>query len=314
MRQVAMVAALAVSVLSWLASPVAADPICQRRDNTTGVCTIWLEDPGTPPSDGPGSDPGTVSGAHASCFWDPSIKHLTRPPAGPVPCSTSNGYWSNSYQCYISLAHPQPEAGDPAWAGHLPGDGAIYACFQPQTDLLVYLWSANPPPSSAGGPSPEQVARQAIASMRLRAIDIGIVPKPGPDSVGLVGMPTWLWVANPDGTSFGPRTVSASAGGITITATAKVEKIVWAMRDGTSVTCTTAGTPYEPRFGRRDSPTCGHTYEQTSSAQPGGVFPVSASSYWVVNWAGAGQSGTIRLDPLIQTTSIRIGELQVLVQ
>ncbi len=314
MRFLAAIGMVAViMVMGGASTPATADPVCQRQNLATGACTIWVDDPGTPPA-GADPGPGPGSGAQASCFWDPSIKHLTRPPAGPVPCHASDGYWSNSYQCYIRLAHPQPESDDPVWAGHLPGDGAIYACFQPQTDLLAFLWSANPPPSSAGGPTPEQVARQAIASMLLRAIDIGIVPKPGPDSVGLVGMPTWLWVANPDGTSFGPRTVSASAGGITITATANVEKIVWAMGDGASVTCTTAGTPYEPRFGRRDSPTCGHTYEQTSSAQPGGVFPVSASSYWVVNWAGAGQSGTIRLDPLIQTTSIRIGELQVLVQ
>ena len=194
------------------------------------------------------------------------------------------------------------------------GDGAVYGCFQPQTDIMLFVWSANPPAGAVSGPTPEEVAQQAIASMKLRAIDIGITPRPGPDSVGLVGMPTWLWVANRDGTTFGPQTMSASAGGITVTATARVEKIVWSMGDGTSVTCTTAGTPYEPRFQRHESPDCGHTYTRTSSRLPGGVFPVSASSYWVVNWAGAGQSGTIRLAPLTQTTEIRVGELQVLVQ
>ena len=64
-------------------------------------------------------------------------------------------------------------------------------------------------------------ARQiAIENMHLRAIDIGIAPEPGPDSIGLVGMPVWMWAANPDEHTVGPITESASAGGITVTATA----------------------------------------------------------------------------------------------
>ncbi len=33
--------------------------------------------------------------------------------------------------------------------------------------------------------------------MSLRPITIGIVPKAAPGSVGLVGMPVWMWVASP---------------------------------------------------------------------------------------------------------------------
>ena len=61
--------------------------------------------------------------------------------------------------------------------------------------------------------------------MNLRPISIGIVPEDRPGSVGLVGMPVWLWAASPGpAQSWGPITRSASAGGVTVTATAKVQQ------------------------------------------------------------------------------------------
>jgi hypothetical protein len=179
--------------------------------------------------------------------------------------------------------------------------------------MVVAFWSQDTPPGAAAGPSPRDVAQLAIKQLNLRAIDIGIVPEPRPDSIGLVGMPVWMWVDAPNDHTFGPATASASAGGITVTATAKVFRITWDMGDGTQVVCRTAGTPYDPSFGRRDSPDCGHTYERSSADQPDQKFTVSATSDWVITWAGAGQTGTIRLDGLTRTTRIAVGEAQVLV-
>jgi hypothetical protein len=228
-----------------------------------------------------------------------------------VECSSEFGYWSNSYNCYVQALNPQPPAGDPNWQGHQPGDGAVYSCFQPQTDIIVYFWSQNAPPG--GGPTPREVAQLAIAQMNLRAINIGIAPKPGPNSVGIVGMPVWMWAKAPNAHTFGPITASASAGGITITATAKVLKVTWDMGDGTKVVCKTAGTPYDPSYGRSDSPTCGHKYLKSSAEEPTEQFEVSATSSWVITWSGAGQTGTIRLNGLVRSTQITIGEAQVLV-
>ncbi|MGO0577712.1 hypothetical protein [Ornithinimicrobium panacihumi] len=105
----------------------------------------------------------------------------------------------------------------------------------------------------------------------------------------------------------GPITQSASAGGYTVTATGRVERFVWDMGDGTTVVCTTPGTPYEDRFGDMDSPDCGHRYTEQ------GHHPVSATSYWVITWAGMGQSGTIEMD-LVRDGQIVMGEAQVLSQ
>jgi hypothetical protein len=227
--------------------------------------------------------------------------------------SAKSGYWSNTYNCYVQLAHPQPPAGDPNWQGHKPGDGAVYSCYQPQTDMSILFWAANPPPGSGSGPSPRDVAEVAIKQMHLAAIDIGIAPRPGRGSVGLVGMPVWMWAENPDGHTYGPISATASAGGITITATAKVRQITWDMGDGSEVICTTAGTPYRPSYGREQSPDCGHIYRKSSANQPGESYTVTATSDWVVTWSGAGQVGTIRVGGLTRSTRIQIGEAQVLV-
>lgn len=310
-----LLTALSAGVLSALVQgPLYADTVCSQTDPATGECLIWIEVPGTPEAPGePGDDGPQDTGSGAACYWDGTSQGITKPPPGPVPCSSPAGYWSNNYHCYISPVKPQPPAGDPSWQGHEPGDGAVYNCYQPQTGLLITIWSQDPPPNSGTGPTPREVAQIAIERMRLSAINIGIAPEPGPESVGLVGMPVWMWAKDPNAHTVGPITESASAGSITVTATAKVLHITWDMGDGTEVACDTAGTPYKPEFGRKDSPDCGHTYTKSSAQEPGDVYTVTATSSWVVTWSGAGQTGTIRLDGLNRSTQIRIGEAQVLV-
>lgn len=290
------------------------DTVCSQTDPATGECLIWINVPGNDGTPGqPGDDGPKDTGSGQSCYWDGTDQGIMKPPPGPVPCSSPAGYWSNGYRCYISLVDPQPPAGDPSWQGHEPGDGAVYNCFQPQTQLLITIWSQDPPPNSGAGPTPAEVAHLAIEEMHLSAIDIGIAPEPGPDSIGLVGMPVWMWAKAPNDHTYGPITATASAGGITITATAKVLRITWDMGDGTEVVCDTAGSPYKPEFGRSDSPDCGHTYKKSSAHEPGETYTVTATSSWVVNWSGAGQTGVIRLNGLNRSTQIRIGEAQVLV-
>ena len=292
-----------------------ADTVCQQTDPATGLCLIWIEVPGNPGDDGePGDDGPKDTGSVANCYWDGTAQGITKPPPGPVPCTSEHGYWSNSYRCYILLIDPQPAAGDPSWQGHEPGDGGVYHCYQPQTDLLIYIWSQDPPPSSGLGPTPRDVAQLAIGQMELRAVDIGITPEPGDDSIGIVGMPVWLWAKTPDSHTYGPITESATAGGITVSATARVHEITWVMGDGNEVVCHTSGTPYKPSYGKKPSPDCGHTYEKSSSNEAGGKFTVTPTSDWVITWQGAGQTGTIRLNGLQRSVEIAVGEAQVLVR
>ena len=59
---------------------------------------------------------------------------------------------------------------------------------------------------------------------------------------------------------------------------------------------------------------CGHRYEKMSTDQPDEAYQVTATSHWVVEWTGGGQSGTIEFDLTTDALPIRIGEAQVLTQ
>ncbi|QKE85135.1 ATP/GTP-binding protein [Arthrobacter sp. NEB 688] len=171
---------------------------------------------------------------------------------------------------------------------------------------MIYLvWLAEPP--NGAPPNPASLAARAVETMNLRAVSIGIVPESRPDAIGLVGMPVWMWNASDAAETWGPVTKSASAGGYTVTATAKVEKVVWAMGDGHVVVCRTSGTAYRDSYGKSESPTCGYRYDQQ------GRYTVRATSYWRVDWSGIGQSGSIPLQ-FSDSVVITVGEVQVLTQ
>ncbi|MFE5291411.1 hypothetical protein ACFQ8T_04465 [Isoptericola sp. NPDC056618] len=317
---------VALAGLISQAAPAAAGgaPDCERTDPRTGQCLVAVvvpprQDENAQPAADNGNgadhkDGPKDSGSGSPCYFDPSKQGFTTVKAGPVPCKSDLGYWSNAHQCYIRVLEPQPGPDDPAWQGHSPDDdGAVYGCHQPlPVDISVYMWLAAPPDASGTGPSPRQVAEMAVDKMDLHAITIGIAPEPGEGSQGVVGMPVWMWAVDPGPSTVGPATASASAGGITVTATARIHDIAWDMGDGTVVTCQGAGTPYAASYGRSESPDCGHVYSTSSVDRPGQQFTVSATSDWVVTWEGAGQTGTIRLDGLTESVQIAVGEVQVL--
>ncbi len=218
-----------------------------------------------------------------------------------VPCKSDQGTWYSPRQCYISRIVPPPDFSYPAWEGRTTG--SLYYCRVTGLDVgsPVVIWID----SSTSPPDPEELARRAVNQMQLKPITIGIVPNDDPDSVGLVGMPIWLWVASPSDQTMGPISRSASEGGYTVTATAEVERVRWSMGDGGVKTCTGPGTPYKLRYGITESPTCGYRFEKQ------GEFTVAARSDWLVRWSGIGETGTFRIY-LTQNTQVVIGELNVL--
>jgi hypothetical protein len=214
----------------------------------------------------------------------------------------------NGIAClFMGALVPTPPKRDSIWGGH--NDGGIYQCLVAGSDVngdrVLLFWAAGPPPAAPPPPDPEVLARQAMNAMQLKAVNIGIVPEPRPGSVGIIGLPTWMWVKGAAENTWGPITRTASAGGFSVRATAKVKKVVWDMGDGTQVVCFAKGTPYADSFGRQSSPDCGHTYTRQGS------YAVTATSYWSVTWTGVGESGVIPLD-LSRTTNITMGESQVI--
>ncbi|MEJ8654994.1 ATP/GTP-binding protein [Streptomyces sp. MS1.AVA.4] len=216
----------------------------------------------------------------------------------------------NKPVCTVRKLDPQPPAGGALWGDQSPSDGAVYerVCLTgPGGTPVITTFVAD---GAAGVPAvdPAVVAQQAVDKMRLSGPDIA---SPRPAGKYIVGVPVWMWVQQSPST-FGPNTASATAGGVTVTATAKVTKIVWKMGDGSTVTCNGPGTPYKASYGKQDSPSCGHTYTRTSASRSGGAYALTATSTWTVDWqvSGSGESG--QLTEIRQSQEqVAIGELQV---
>jgi hypothetical protein len=166
------------------------------------------------------------------------------------------------------------------------------------------VWIAN----GTAGPalSPAQVAQMARKQLRLPQPRIAA----SPTGDQLVNLPTWLWLSE------GWRQVSASASvpGVSVTAVAQPTSVEWSTGDGSTVTCTGAGTPFRAGITdpRSPSPDCGHTYRVSSANQPGQAFPVTATVRWTVTWSGAGQSGTFPDMTTTRTAAFRVAESQAL--
>ncbi|WP_159401121.1 ATP/GTP-binding protein [Streptomyces sp. NRRL B-24484] len=230
-----------------------------------------------------------------------------------VPCHRDDLGWFNpSDRCYWKAFAPQPPASDPGWsiaigggAGASPDKGALYdvACLAKGAELQGgTYYRTTPPPGYGGMVDPAVIAQNMVSRMGLTGADIGTAPKQGGTS--LVGLPVWLW-NNTSATTWGPNSASASAGGVTVTATARVDRIIWSTGDGTSVTCKSPGKPYQPSYGT-SAPDCGHTYTRP------GHFQITATSKWVVDWtATTGQGGQILVDRT-SNADVSIAEAQAL--
>jgi len=288
-----LAALLLAAGLTVSASALAvADPAeCDR--STDPWCSI---DDGRPPG---GGGPGGGGGG-GGCTWSGRV----------MPCSDPEFGFYVGGGCYWNRLDPPPAGLTPP-AGTDPATGAwgVRTCYTSPgsgTVTQVYQWRDNLP----GSTTPAALAQQALAKLRLRGAQIGITPDPS--GSGAVGLPVWLWTAVTPGT-WGPQSASASGGGITVTITAKAQRIEWRMGDGHTKICNNPGTRYEDRYGNAMSPTCGYRYSVPSvtAADPNGRHTVTATTYWWVDWSGGGQSGV--LSPTSQSqTSVRIGEIPVL--
>lgn len=309
-RRSTAAAVLALLLLGWPAQSAVADGpgggvVCppDKLD-----CDVTAENPGKPADSKPGKPGGGGGGGKAKCAID----------GKEVPCSRDDiGVFNSADACYWQVLDPQPAATDKIWtyatdvpADWKPGDpGKLYNVTCPGIGReLMGGTTFSPTGPAGGGVDIQALAQQAVENLRLEGADIGIAPKPS--GVGVVGMPVWIW-NTPGPTHTGPATASASAGGVTVTATAKVRNVTYKMGDGQTVVCTAPGTPYAAEYSKRMSPDCGHRYTAPSATVDGGRYKVTATTTWDVEWAGAGQTGTITTTR-DAATSVEIREVQVL--
>ncbi len=225
------------------------------------------------------------------------------------------GYFNVSNGCYYLRLDPQPPLTDPVYDGHTPGTGAVYriTCTDGPppwglgSETVGEYWLDKP----AGPVNPIDLEFLALAKIRLDPADIHSAPS----SVGvggLVGLPVWLWTPRTPNT-WGPLGASQTSGTVTVTISAKAEKIVWNMGDGHLVTCKNPGAAFRSSTPAGAKPACGYRYLTSSRDESGGRFTVTATTTWRVTWAGGGGNGVITVIR-VAGTSLRINEAQVVVK
>ncbi len=218
-----------------------------------------------------------------------------------VPCTSKNGWWHSSRNCYVKPAGKVlVETFTLVARGR---DGQIMRCTFPDGDSELF-WQRNNKPQ----PNPAVLARSAIKQMRLTPIKPGIAPFPRDEGKlnGFVGIHIWLWADEPSAQNMGPITKTVAVDGFSVTTTAKVAKIIWDMGDGNQVSCGKGSkwTSYAAR-GNKPSPTCGYQYKKQ------GRYTITAKSRWRVVWAGMGQSGVFYITRETKFENL-VGEIHVL--
>ncbi|GAA4660128.1 hypothetical protein [Arthrobacter cryoconiti] len=297
-----------------------------------GSCIVSIEVPGGGGGNGNGN--GGVDGGGTGNAGNPGTRECAATGAGtlggeptsrkkgPLPCTNDFGaVWDDAHQCYMTLYTGEPGHPDgEIWNNGVKLDpkntkGKFYGC-----DLLSFgsafqspIWLDTPPGAPAVPPiTPAEAAAELFKRFQFKGVDIGIVPRPGAGSQGSVGLPVWMWVNNPAQNTYGPWTQSDTIRGLAISGTAKVTSIDWNMGDGTVISCSNPGSPYDVSFGVQSSPDCGYSYSRMSKDQPGGKYPVSATSHWQFDWAAGGQTGTATTTAQ-SVTQLDIGEMQTVI-
>ncbi|WP_239070634.1 hypothetical protein [Amycolatopsis sp. SID8362] len=279
-----LTAGLLAAALPGVASGQAGPGGCTSA-GTRGMCWVAATDPGRP---------GTTAGGNPQRGRAP---HAGGRPAAQPPC--------------VDQPWTPPPAGDPLWGGHSPSDGSLKLLICQGGGALQgwprVVFAPNGQPVVVPQVSPAELAEQAISEMGLSAPDIRLAPPAGSPHGATIGFPVWMWTARREAT-VGPVTRTASAGSVTVTATATLAKIDWSMGDGSTVSCPGPGTEFTDDRAGQPSPTCGHVYRALVG---GGVAGIDATSRWEIRWSGGGQSA-FRTMALTSSARLPVREIRTL--
>lgn len=295
---------------------------CHLTEDNTWECTVETGDPGSGGGPVGGTRPAGFTPGPTSCEYPGDIYDR---PAAAVPCSTSAGWWSTSSNCsygWVQLQTPQ----QPPGPGRNPQVGAwydctTYVCANPtaadtRACYDISFWSNTPPPG-IDRYSPAQAAGLAKDLLNITSIDIGMAPANkvhSDDPVGTapyrrtwVGIPVWLWVDAPSPQTWGPASATATYGGVTVTVTGRANQVVWNNGAGETITCG-SGTRFDVAvMGNQaavDSPSCGWRYKHR------GDYTVTATTTWVVEWTGGGETGAFAMPTTSSSAVVQVGQLQ----
>jgi hypothetical protein len=250
-------------------------------------------------------------------------------PKAPVSAPAGTVIWVEP-GCWDDPMSPQPSPDDPSyaaiWAGHTAAEGHLVVTKCPELAgggvnqiFNGAIWLGPPHFVAFGTPAVDigALAQQAFSSLHAPLPD----PQTGPDTQLAVNRWSYLWITDP-----GVLTASASAGGVTVTATAQLDSVSWSMGEPVSldkphrlvtpVVCDGPGFNPGPNANVHvDQPaasgSCAYHYQwRSDSDRTGGTgsWPVSVTSSYAVQWtATIGISGTATLQ---QTTNTRFSVVE----
>lgn len=253
---------------------------------TSGVICVVVTDPGERGADeGPGTPPapstgGAAASHHVGCF---------KTGGEAVPCSTSLGVWWSGHQCYAKPFDAPP--GSPGWQGHT--DGSVWACSScadavnaTNCNVQIVWMPPGDAPAAPAPPDPGQLAVTAMGEIALATAHVHTAPQ-APDHT-YVRVENWLWVPPAQWATL-HKTVTAGATSVTVTA--RPTRVSWDLGEGTT-TCDSPGRAWRSGLGDRARTSCGYTFTSTSDSAPGGVYPISASIGYQVDWTCSGACTT----------------------
>ncbi|GAA2975694.1 hypothetical protein [Actinokineospora diospyrosa] len=254
---------------------------------------------------GQGGSGDTSSGSGNSVAECRYVRSDFQPPAGGVISTAYRPSTAPGGVVQAAMVRPAvaraAQQGEGAWyMWTCDGEGVAHGLYRPP------VWMADgQAPGEALLPSPAELSR--VARRQLRLPSPAIAASPAADQ--LVNLPTWMWLTG----SWRPVSATASVPGVSVTAVATPTSVSWVMGDGTTVTCSGPGTPYQAGADpTAASPTCGHVYRRSSTSLPGQAYAVSATVHWRISWSGAGQGGTFPDMTTTGTAAFRVAESQVL--
>jgi hypothetical protein len=209
---------------------------------------------------------------------------------------------------------PAKDAASFGPGGPTPGSWYFVNC--PGRTLTIYNGALSWFPSKSPVPAGSTVAPSALA---LQAANALTLPSPivnlNPSAFSVVNLSSWLWI---DPQAWHSVSATATAGGVSATATAVPETVTWSMGDGHTVVCDGPGTPYEPQADAAQTTGCAYTYAESSAGQPSidgdpndGAFTVTATIHWTVSWSATGATGGGLLPALNTSSTVPVRVEQV---
>ncbi len=185
----------------------------------------------------------------------------------------------------------------------VPGGGYAFLCHD-QAGQLVHsrILRYEPGDLLSGLFAAERAAELAVERLEL-PVPVVVLSPPGAQ---LVGIPTWLWVAD-----WETRSTAASVTGVTSTVTARPTATTWDLDDGATRTCAGPGRPYDPgRPPDGQTTDCAHTFIWPS-LHPRGPRKLTATVTYAVSWsASTGAGGDLGTVTRTSTVPLTVVEVQ----